>query len=645
MTNLKERRLSLTKDGSVKNMRVKKNSKKLVISIGLISMLSLTSYASTYNNNNSFNNQDYQSAVNNLDKLMDKFNISNKNDNQDSEYNSNIKNNQEAEKNNKNREQNSKNYSTSTSDDSKNDIQPKDIDVKYKKKLKLKDCGFSDDIYISKRNDENSFNFIDFSKASKNYELDLGIYVYKLKRDSSKVGYIIVSGKKVEYRKGLTLSNVGLNNMLYYVKAPDSNLFKLTSNDELLGCGTYEIKNIHSMNGKSFKIKVQPPEISKVETNYRSGLSLSDISLDNGWKWEKDFYLRDAGVYNFKVVYRDPINGGRYSKHIELIVNKGSVPRPKIDKITYNPYTRLRDISLPMGFTWRTNPDTIPQSGVNIYYADYNPVLLSESRMYKAEHSIPIKVTVEKANPTVYSWAVPVNGLIYGNKLSQVALSVGSASIPGFFEWKDGDIVPTVRNDGYILKFKPCDPNYRTLEYKIPVAVYKDLTPRYSDSPVLKRVTNNSIEVKKVPGNEYSMDNGKTWQDSNIFTNLQSYHYYDIVTRVKDCENTTTGHNSSAIRVVTKMDGPAAPDAPEFIKKTNHSIEVKKVENQEYSVDGGKTWDDSAIIKNLSGSTTYDVITRIKETESRMPSEPSKPITVKTKSFFRNLYDNVCFWR
>ena len=57
-------------------------------------------------------------------------------------------------------------------------------------------------------------------------------------------------------------------------------------------------------------------------------------------------------------------------------------------------------------------------------------------------------------------------------------------------------------------------------------------------------------------------------------------------------------------------------------------------------MDGGKTWQDSPEFKDLSGSTTYNFVTRFKETEECMSSPISKEKTIKTLSWFKNVFWN-----
>lgn len=514
------------------------------------------------------------------------------------------------------------------------DIQPTNINIDYKKNLTLANCGFFNDIFISTRNSEFT---TDLTQVSSSFKLNVGVYTYKLNQFSDKVGYITVSDREFDYDKNLKISDIlGLNYHNCLIRIPGETSYKKINSDFYISrCGTYKFE----LHDKTFKVKINPPDPNDVSINYKYGLSLKNIKLDNDWEFADNFSITKTGRYQVKVIYKYSSPLEPIVRYINLNVKKTRVTAPKINKMVYNPNIRLGDITLPIGFSWE-NPALVPQSGYHSYYVNYNPVGY-ESGIYEAESRIPIWIDVEKATPVVYTWPSVANEIVYGQKLGEACLTYGYASTPGSFMWKDINTVPTVKNNGYTVEYTPSDSNYKTLTGKVNVRVLKDMNPRYSETPVIKKVTNTSIEIVNVPGNEYSMDYGATWQNSNVFYNLQPYHYYDIVTRVKNCENTTTGYNSSVVRVVTKKDGPARPKAPEFVRKTNHIIEVEKVQEQEYSIDNGKTWQDSSVFNNLSGSTEYKIITRIKETDDTMPSRPSNYIIVKTKSFWRNAWDKI----
>lgn len=66
--------------------------------------------------------------------------------------------------------------------------------------------------------------------------------------------------------------------------------------------------------------------------------------------------------------------------------------------------------------------------------------------------------------------------------------------------------------------------------------------------PALQKVTVDSITVESVKGQEYSIDNGKSWQDNGVFSGLKPASEYEIITRVKETEVGYASKNSEALK-------------------------------------------------------------------------------------------------
>ncbi|MCP3776005.1 S-layer homology domain-containing protein [Paenibacillus sp. MZ04-78.2] len=87
---------------------------------------------------------------------------------------------------------------------------------------------------------------------------------------------------------------------------------------------------------------------------------------------------------------------------------------------------------------------------------------------------------------------------------------------------------------------------------------------------------------------------------------------------------------SPATAVVTKGNGPAAPSAPVTSSVTPTSITLQPASGQEYSMDGGLTWQDSPTFNGLTPSTDYTFVTRVKATATQMASAVSQATTIRT---------------
>ncbi|MEG1528550.1 MAG: CehA/McbA family metallohydrolase [Clostridia bacterium] len=69
---------------------------------------------------------------------------------------------------------------------------------------------------------------------------------------------------------------------------------------------------------------------------------------------------------------------------------------------------------------------------------------------------------------------------------------------------------------------------------------------------VIESMTKHAITIKAVPGAEYSIDKGKTWHDSNVFTDLDPNTNYICVIRMKATENENASSPSEFEIVTTK---------------------------------------------------------------------------------------------
>ena len=152
------------------------------------------------------------------------------------------------------------------------------------------------------------------------------------------------------------------------------------------------------------------------------------------------------------------------------------------------------------------------------------------------------------------------------------------------------------------------------------------------DAPELISVTDTTIIVKEVSGQEYSADNGATWQQSGVFSGLSPASDYEIVTRVSETATSGCSLSSSPVKAATDKSKVTAPQTPELLEATADSVTVKSVDGQEYSIDGGKTWQDSGKFEKLDSSKKYTVITRIKETNTAYASPYSGALEVSTDS-------------
>lgn len=165
-----------------------------------------------------------------------------------------------------------------------------------------------------------------------------------------------------------------------------------------------------------------------------------------------------------------------------------------------------------------------------------------------------------------------------------------------------------------------------------PVAKYTTLGPADTRGPIkppaLSSKTSTQIVLDAVEGAEYSIDEGKTWQPYPVFLNLKPGSAYILLQRWKATEDWPAGPNSSLLRVTTDGDRTYGP--PELASKSTTRILLKLVDGAEYSIDGGKTWQDSPIFTGLKPNTTYTFVLRQKAIAGANPGKVSSPLSVKT---------------
>ena len=83
--------------------------------------------------------------------------------------------------------------------------------------------------------------------------------------------------------------------------------------------------------------------------------------------------------------------------------------------------------------------------------------------------------------------------------------------------------------------------------------------PATPSAPVLGSKTSTAITVTAVPGQEYSKDNGLTWQDGGTFSGLTANTAYSIITRVKTTGLAFASETSSALSITTNAAPSAVP--------------------------------------------------------------------------------------
>lgn len=154
--------------------------------------------------------------------------------------------------------------------------------------------------------------------------------------------------------------------------------------------------------------------------------------------------------------------------------------------------------------------------------------------------------------------------------------------------------------------------------------------------PELVSVSDTRIEVKVVSGQVYAIYKEETmpetlnWQEGGVFVDLASNTQYRIVTKTPETAYHKESVVSEALVVTTQKTPAETPEAPGLKSRSQTVLEVEKETGQEYSIDGGKTWQAGARFEGLKAETAYEIVTRVKETQTAAASAASQPLKVST---------------
>lgn len=154
--------------------------------------------------------------------------------------------------------------------------------------------------------------------------------------------------------------------------------------------------------------------------------------------------------------------------------------------------------------------------------------------------------------------------------------------------------------------------------------------PESPQAPKLLGKTDTEIRIETQKGQEYSIDNGSTWQDGGSFSGLTPAKEYQIIGRVKATSENQAGKASSPLQVKTKAGPPSAPDKPVLADRSQTELKIQTKTGLEYSIDGGAAWQDSGTFAKLKADTAYSIIARVKETEDAVAGKQSQALEVKT---------------
>jgi hypothetical protein len=119
--------------------------------------------------------------------------------------------------------------------------------------------------------------------------------------------------------------------------------------------------------------------------------------------------------------------------------------------------------------------------------------------------------------------------------------------------------------------------------------------------------------------------------DVTAAAGTDNHGYFSSDNASFEAGNTISG-SDQVVKFFARADAPAAPIIANKINdRTDTSITVYGIRGQEYSIDGGTTWQDSSTFTGLSAGTQYSIVTRIKATKSTIASKTSAALVTTTK--------------
>ncbi len=182
------------------------------------------------------------------------------------------------------------------------------------------------------------------------------------------------------------------------------------------------------------------------------------------------------------------------------------------------------------------NPDDFYSNGNVFYFSNLDYGVTYTLRAYAEgadgaviKESDPVSVTLKKKFESV---GAPVPVSVTSTSI-KIAAQAGCEYMISGGEWQDTVVFNGLTPETFYvvsIRKKATDMYYASDISKITIKTLKAAKPQ-ANKPIFVDKTNTTIVVKEVPGVQFSIDKGNTWQSSGTFKNLKANTVYGIYAR------------------------------------------------------------------------------------------------------------------
>ena len=315
---------------------------------------------------------------------------------------------------------------------------------------------------------------------------------------------------------------------------------------------------------------------------------------------------------------------------VQVTTNKAAQAVPQInapettaDSIIFEQIAGL-EFSINNGETWQSENIFASLSPATEYTV---LVRYAETATHYASDTVSFQITTPK-----YEQSMPTEQT-NSNYCEPTSITVGAIegaeySIDGI-HYQDSNVFENLEvNTEYLfyIRYKETATHYASEPYTVYISTikYSQSIPEISDA---ESTSPTSITMPVFAGVEYSID-GTQYSSNNVFTDLQPNTWYNIYARYAE----TATHYAGEPVLISIQTPKYQQDAPviSLVEATTNSITVTELENCEYSINNGDTWQDSNVFTDLKDNTQYTILARYKETATHYASD-NYQLSVKTE--------------